>query len=113
MDDSKDMKLDRYEFEWGLRENGHKFTKNEMDKIFKFFDKNNDGVVNYNEFLRVIKGDLNERRRKLVGLAFKKLDKTGDGVVTFEDLVNTYNVEFHPKFISGEMTKKQILEEFM
>ena len=52
---------------------------------------------------------MNNRRRELVGLAFKKLDRTGDGVVTLEDLEKNYNVEFHPKFKSGAMSKKEIL----
>lgn len=46
-------------------------------------------------------------------MAFKKLDTTGDGIVTFEDLVNTFNVEWHPKFKSGEMSKRDIIEDFM
>ena len=29
------------------------------------------------------------------------------------DLEGTYNVEFHPKFKSGEMSKKDILLDFM
>ena len=46
-------------------------------------------------------------------MAFNKLDRTGDGIVTVEDLAGQYNVEFHPKFQSGEMSKKEILEDFM
>ena len=94
---------------WGLKENGHNLSPSEFERIFKYFDRNNDGRVDYDEFLRGIRGDLNERRRALVQQAFKKLDKTGDGVVTVEDLENTYSVEFHPKFKSGEMSKKDIL----
>jgi Ca2+-binding EF-hand superfamily protein len=63
--------------------------------------------------LRGLRGDLNERRRGLIQLAFKKLDTTGDGIVTYEDLVNVYNVEWHPKFKSGEMSKREIIEDFM
>jgi Ca2+-binding EF-hand superfamily protein len=113
MDDGGDRKLDRYEFEWGLKENGHTFSKSELDKLFKFFDKNHDGVVSYDEFLRAIRGNLNDKRKALVNQVFKKLDKTGDGYVTFEDCIDSYNVEHHPKFSSGEMSKKEILEEFM
>jgi hypothetical protein len=63
--------------------------------------------------LRALRGDLNERRRGLIMLAFKKLDRTGDGRVTLDDIVNQMDVSFHPKFKSGQMSKQAILEEFM
>jgi len=34
-------------------------------------------------------------------------------VVTYDDLVNVYNVEWHPKFRSGEMSKRDIIEDFL
>lgn len=113
MDNSRDRKLDRYEFQWGLKENGHDLSPSEFERIFKFFDRNNDGYVSYDEFIRGLRGDINDRRRGLIQLAFKKLDKTGDGIVNFDDLKDVYNVEFHPMFKSGQMSKKEIIEDFM
>ena len=113
MDNSKSRKLDRYEFAWGLKENGHDISPSEFERIFKYFDKNNEGKVNYEEFLTSLRGELSERRRGLIQMAFMKLDKTGEGFVAFEDLISQYNVEWHPKFKSGEMSKKDITEDFM
>jgi calcyphosin len=101
MDNSRDRKLDRAEFMWGLRENGHVLSPSEFERIFKYFDRNNDGKIDFDEFLRGLRGDLNERRRALVQAAFKKLDKTGDGVVTIDDLRVSYDVSFHPNFKNG------------
>lgn len=113
MDDSGDRKLDRMEFQWGLKENGHDISPAEFERIFKFFDRNGTGKIDYDEFIRAIRGDLNDFRRSLVGLAFKKLDKTGNGIVDMEDIKITYNVEMHPKFISGEMNATEILGDFL
>jgi Ca2+-binding EF-hand superfamily protein len=66
MDNSRDKKLDRYEFMWGLKENGHNLSPSEFERIFKYFDKNNDGKLNYDEFLRGLRGELSDRRRALV-----------------------------------------------
>ena len=113
MDNNGDKKMDRHEFMWGLRENGHNLSPSEFERIFKYFDKNNDGKLSYDEFLRGVRGGMNENRKHFVKIAFGKLDKTGNGIVDIADLVDTYDVSFHPKFKSGEMSKNDILNEFM
>jgi len=75
-----------------------------MERLFKYFDKNRDGRVSYDEFLRAIRGDLNERRAALVKLAYAKLDKNGDETVNIEDMKIAYDVSFHPDFESGKKT---------
>jgi Ca2+-binding EF-hand superfamily protein len=113
MDTSRDRKMDRYEFMWGLKENGHTLSPSEFERIFKYFDKNNDGKISYDEFLVGLRGDMNDRRKSLVGLAYQKLDKDHSGFVTVDDLQVNYDVSWHPKFKSGEMSKKDILEDFL
>ncbi len=50
---------------------------------------------------------------KLVEKAFQTLDRTGDGIVNADDLKRYYSVEKHPKYVSGEWTKRQVLQEFL
>ena len=113
MDNNGDRRMDRHEFMWGLKENGHTLSPSEFERIFKFFDKNNDGKISYDEFLRGVRGDLNDFRKGFVHMAFKKLDKTGNGIVDIDDLLVNYDVTFHPKYKTGEMSKNDILHEFM
>jgi Ca2+-binding EF-hand superfamily protein len=113
MDNNGDKKMDRHEFMWGLRENGHSLTPSEFERIFKYFDKNNDGKISYDEFLRGIRGDLNAFRKGFVMQAYAKLDRTGDGIVDMNDMLAIYDVSFHPKFKTGEMSKADVLNEFM
>lgn len=56
MDNNGDRKMDRQEFMWGLKENGHTLSPSEFERIFKFFDKNNDGRISYDEFLKGVRG---------------------------------------------------------
>lgn len=86
IDNSRDRKIDRYEFMWGLKENGHDLSPSEFERIFKYFDKNNDGKIDYDEFLRGLRGELTVRRQNLIKLAYQKLDRTKDGKVNIEDL---------------------------
>lgn len=113
MDNNGDRKMDRHEFMWGLKENGHTLSPSEYERIFKYFDKNNDGKISFDEFLRGVRGELSEFRKQFVLMAFKKLDKTGNGIVDVQDLLVNYDVSFHPKFRSGEMSKNDILDEFL
>lgn len=113
MDNNGDKKFDRNEFMWGLRENGHKLSPSEFERIFKYFDKNNDGRVSYDEFLAGVRGPMNARRVALCMLAYGVLDKDGSGMVTLNDIAAAYDVTMHPKFISGEASKNDILMEFM
>lgn len=81
MDNNGDKKFDRNEFMWGLRENGHKLSPSEFERIFKYFDKNNDGRITYDEFLRGVRGDMNGGRLVFVKMAFDKMDKDKSGVI--------------------------------
>jgi len=109
MDDSGNKKLDREEFMWGLREMGHKLTPSEFEKIFKYFDKDNSGQINFDEFLVALRGEMNERRKKLVMMAFNKLDHSKTGVVTIDDIKHKYDASEHPEVKAGKKSKTEVL----
>ena len=72
--------LNRNEFKWALKEAGFVLTKTEYDSLFRYFDKNADDKITYNEFLNGLRGDsYNEARRQVVDEAFRKFDKDGCG----------------------------------
>jgi Ca2+-binding EF-hand superfamily protein len=66
MDTNKDHTLDPTEFKYGMRDYGIKISDLEVNAIVKHFDRDRSGKISYDEFLRAIRGDLNERRRKMV-----------------------------------------------
>lgn len=51
---------------WGLKENGHNLSPSEFERIFKYFDRNNSGTISYDEFIRGIRGEINDRRKNMV-----------------------------------------------
>jgi Ca2+-binding EF-hand superfamily protein len=59
-----------------------------------------------------LRGDLNQNRKTQVKLAFEGIDKGGKGVICFDELKRYFNVQTHPKFISGEMNATECLQEF-
>lgn len=87
MDRNRDRSLDPTEFKYAMRDYGVPITDQEVNAIVKYFDSNRDGKISFDEFLRAIRGDLNEHRRKMVHLAYGVLDKDGSGQVTLEDIL--------------------------
>lgn len=114
MDDNRDRKLSVDEFIVGCREcRIAKMTSEELNEVFRRFDKDGTGTLDFEEFLLALRPKMNEFRRKLVKKAFAKMDKTGDGIITADDLVGTYDVRSHPRYQNGELTKKQVYQEFL
>ena len=89
-----------------MREFKAEVAQEDVGTLFSAFDINRDGTIQYDEFLRIIRGDLNDYRRSLVERAFKKLDRDGSGVVEVQDLVGVYNGKKHPAVIEGRKTEE-------
>ena len=70
MDDDRSHSLSRPEFEKACREYKLEITSDDIGTLFQAFDINRDGTIQYDEFLRMIRGDLNDFRRSLVEKAF-------------------------------------------
>lgn len=113
MDDDGNRKLDKREFKKGVHDYGLDIPNDVTDQLFSILDADQNGSVDFDEFLRALRPPMTESRRSLVLRAFKKLDKTGDGVVTVDDLKGVYNVNKHPKYISGQWSEDQCLGEFL
>jgi len=79
LDKNGDKNIDPTEFKYAMRDYGIKISDLEVNAITKYFDSDWNGKISFNEFMRAIRGEMNERRRKMVHMAFKVLDKTGDG----------------------------------
>lgn len=85
----------------------------DVRKLFAAFDMNRDGSIQYDEFLRQVRGDLNAPRQALVNKAFNVLDADGNGYLDYQDVMGKYDTSKHPAVIDGRKTERQVLEEFL
>lgn len=70
-------------------------------------------TIDYNEFLRAIRGPMTSTRKQVVEMAYKKLDKDGNGWIDINDVRGVYNAKQHPDVKSGKRTEDDVLKEFL
>lgn len=112
MDDSGNGRVTHEEFLYGMHDMGVKLAKQDVHIVVDLFDRDKDGMIDFNEFLWTIRGKLNPRRLKLVNLAWTKLDKPGDGMVTMQDLMGMYDVSENPEVINKRITPEEAIAQF-
>lgn len=113
MDHNGNKKLDIAEFEEALATFGLFPKKVDLQALMKFYDVDGDGNITYEEFIRGLRNPLTERRAKIVKAAFAQMDKDGSGEITIKDIDAIYDVSQNADFLTGKLTREQILEQFL
>jgi len=104
MDDNGNGQLDVDDFRWGFIDYGFNLSKEDAQQLLDHFDRDKNGTVSFNEFLRAIKGELNDFRKKWIRMAYDKLDVNKDGLVKLDDIAQIYDASQHPEVIDGKKT---------
>jgi Ca2+-binding EF-hand superfamily protein len=113
MDDDGSKTISEYEFLKACKDFKVGISDENVPMLFKEFDTNRDGTLNYDEFLMAIRGELNDLRRGIIEKAFRKIDKDGSGILDIDDIKDLYNAKKHPDVVQGKKTEQQILMEFL
>lgn len=85
----------------------------QVGKMFNIFDRDGSGEISYDEFLRIIRGEMNTFRQKIAMQAYKIMDSDGSGQLDINDIRQTYNAKQHPDVKAGKKTEDEILGEFL
>ena len=113
MDDDSSKSLNEYEFSKAIKDFRVEIPDDALHVVFSVFDYNRDGTINYDEFLRAVRGEMNDFRRGLAVQAFKKIDVDNSGVLDIHDIKGVYNAQKHPDVIEGKKSEEQVLMEFL
>ena len=101
------------EFKKGMHDFRIGLTPSDSERLYKIFDRNNSGGIDYDEFLYGIRGVMNDFRKALAARAFKIMDRDGSGVLDISDIKSVYNAKQHPDVKSGKKTEDEVLFEFL
>lgn len=105
--------LDRQEIQWGLKEAGIVLSPSEFERVFKFFDKNNDGVVSFPEFVSSIRGPLSREKAKTINAIADKYFTTSEPVITKDFFEKNFDFSAYGDIKSGKKTKQQVLSDMV
>jgi Ca2+-binding EF-hand superfamily protein len=112
-DDDGSKSLNFYELDKICNDYRIGLTKTETQFLFKYFDLNGNGSIDYEEFLHGVVGEMNTFRKGMCKRAFEKLDRDKSGVLEVSDIRGVYNGSKHPDVLSGKKTEDEILAEFL
>ena len=113
MDDDGSKSLSLLEFKKALLEFKLNLTEVDIRALFEYFDRDENGTIDFEEFVQGVRDPLSENRLKLVNLAFRVLDKDESGVVDFQEIASVYDASKHPEVISRVKTAQQVLVQFL
>ena len=91
LDENNEQELDIKMFAQICREFDFGLTDDEIEELFISFDKEERGMVNYDDFIRILRGELNDKRKDLVQNVFKHLDIDNKGALSIEELLSLYD----------------------
>lgn len=113
LDNNRNRQLEANELMWGLKDFDIHLNEAQVATLINHFDRDNSGTINFDEFLRALRGDLSQSRLSYIRRAYDKLDINKDGQVTLDDIARIYDVSQHPDVKDGKKTPEQAYREFM
>ena len=90
MDTENLQELDYSTFKAACEKFDFELSEDECKELFLAFTKEETTKVNYDEFIRILRGELIEKRKELVQNVFKNIDKENKGEILVEELIKLY-----------------------
>eukprot|EP00746_Dinoflagellata_sp_MGD_P139512 gnl/MRDRNA2_/MRDRNA2_72957_c0_seq1.p1 gnl/MRDRNA2_/MRDRNA2_72957_c0~~gnl/MRDRNA2_/MRDRNA2_72957_c0_seq1.p1 ORF type:complete len:560 (+),score=109.33 gnl/MRDRNA2_/MRDRNA2_72957_c0_seq1:66-1745(+) len=86
--------------------------ENQRD-LFNAYDTDGCGEIQYEEFLLQVRGEMNNRRKRILRWVFDKVDKDKSGVVDMNDVLDSYNADAHPDVQAKRLKPIQQMKKFI
>ncbi|EGR29905.1 EF hand family protein [Ichthyophthirius multifiliis] len=97
----------------GLNQFGFFLPKVDYQCLLKYYDRNNEGLINYYELVDGIRERINERRLSLIEQLFDYVDSEKSGAICPKKLGEKLDVSKNKDFQLEKKTRDQIVYEFL
>ncbi len=91
-----------------LAQCGLHIIKEDASLISRFIDQDGSNMLNFEEFLFVLRGKPNEERQAVIDYVYSIFDKDHTGVADANEMKKVFNCQKHPKFKMGKLTESQM-----
>ena len=81
--------------------------------LFDLFDKNNVGIIQYDNLIKSIVGKMNENRKNLIIKVYENINKDLYGYINIKEIKERYNCYKHPAVIMGNKTHEEVYGDFL
>ena len=95
-----------------LRNIGIGFRYYDLIELFKYLDSSKTNEIKSDNLLELLRGDINERRKKLIENVFNMNEKEKKGKIKLNELKNLYNCKMHPDVYTGFKQEIEVFKEF-
>jgi Ca2+-binding EF-hand superfamily protein len=112
LDENNEQELDIKQFAEICDEFDFGLTDEEIEDLFASFDKDEKGTINYDDFIRIFRGELNEKRKDLVQNVFKHLDVDNKGEIPLDELLSLYNPQQSLEYLKQKKTEDEAMRIF-
>ena len=113
LDDDNSQTIDFNAFEKTAQDFRFGISLEELQNLFYFFDKERTERIDYDEFIRVIRGQMSNSRKKLVEEIFATFEPDQDGFVSINKINQLFNPENHPDVLNDIKNPEEIYHEFV
>ena len=94
-------KFDREDLKSAITLWGVPFKGKYMDKIIDLLDIQKLGMIDWRQFLRLIRGPIPESRESLIINVFSIIDSSNEGKIPFDVLIKSFDPSDHPLVLLG------------
>ena len=88
-------------------------NQEDIINFYSILDFTQSDKVSTDEILRIISGEISEKRKIAVISKFAEMDKNKTGYLPINYLKKVYNAKFHPDCFLGKKPENEVLDEFM
>ena len=113
MDENSTKQISFDEFVRLFKAYRYDLSETEINNLFNYFDKEGNGFIQYEEFIKELCGNLNQFRKDILKQVFDNLDKNEKGFITVRTIRNEYNPKGNPLVRQGKRNEDEILAEFL